>query len=107
MATARQRVVMKKSAPQNVAKTKGKGPEKDSDATKGQMANLIRDPDIPPLKNHQQKKKMTEANDSPREDRGEGTKTPEPARKREKNSEQLLPPTFPLLILGGSPVRFL
>lgn len=55
MATARQRGVMKKSAPQNVAKTKRKGPENDSDTTEGQMANLIRDPDIPPLKNHNKK----------------------------------------------------
>lgn len=49
---------------------------------------------------------MTEANDSPREDHGEGTKTHEPARKREKNTEQLLPPPSLCSSLEGVPCDF-
>lgn len=49
---------------------------------------------------------MAEANDSLGEDHREGTKTQVSCqRSARKNSEQLLSPSFPLLILRGSPMR--
>lgn len=88
---------MEKSGPQNVPRTKKKEAEDDSYTTKGQMANLRHDPDTPPLKNNRKEKSRTEANDSPKEGTAEGDEnTREPAKKWEKNSQQLRSPPPPL-----------
>lgn len=71
------------------------------------MANLPHDPDTPPLKNNRKKKSTTEANDSPREDHREGTKTHVSRRRSgRKTANSCFPPPSLCSSSEGVPCDF-